>query len=87
MLVASRQVGGQATYRSNATIHNDGLVRLAEPARRPLGEGGTSEHGVLVKWGHGFLVATAWKNQVGDRKSAVFCESFVEKGSLIRLKT
>ena len=29
-------------------------------------------HGVLVKWGHSFLVATTWKNIVGDRKSAVF---------------
>ena len=29
-------------------------------------------HGVLVKWGHSFLVATTRKDIVGDRKSAVF---------------
>ena len=25
-----------------------------------------------MKWGHSFLVATAWKNIVGDRKWAFF---------------
>ena len=31
-----------------------------------------NDHGVLVKWGQSFLVATTRKNIVGDRKSAVF---------------
>ena len=38
---------------------------------RSTGSCDSDEHGVSVKWGHSFVVATTWKNKVGDRKSAV----------------
>ena len=37
---------------------------------------GRSVHGVWVKWGHSFLVATTWKIQVGDKNRSILLCTF-----------